>query len=54
MTGEFASELASIIGSSVALYGTRSDNILNVISNIQINEGLPHPTIDGEWQKNRS
>ncbi len=51
MTGEFASELASIIGSSIALYGTRSDNILNVISNIQINEGLPHPTIDGEWQK---
>lgn len=51
MTGEFADELASILGSSVGLYGTRRDNILNVISNIQIKEGLPHTTINGEWQK---
>ena len=51
MTGPFAAEDASMIGSSIALYGTRRDNILNVISNIQLTEGLPHPTIDGEWQK---
>ena len=51
MTGKYADELASMIGSSVALYGTRPDNILNVISNIQLNEGLPHTTINGEWQK---
>lgn len=51
LTGYHADENASMIGSSIALYGTRRDNILNVISNIQLNEGLPHPTIDGEWQK---
>ncbi len=51
MTGKYADELASMIGSSVALYGTRRDNILNVISNIQIKEGLPHITINGQWQK---
>ncbi len=51
MTGKYADELASMLGSSIALYGTRSDNILNVISNIEITEGLPRPTIDGEWQK---
>ena len=51
MTGYHADENAGMIGSSVGLYGTRTDNILNVISDIQLTEGLPHPTIDGEWQK---
>ncbi|OUP79390.1 hypothetical protein B5F07_21975, partial [Lachnoclostridium sp. An169] len=51
MTGEHADELASMIGSSIAVYGTRSDNILNVISDIETTEGLPHPTINGVWQK---
>ena len=51
MTGERADELASMIGSSIALYGTRSDNILNVIFDIETTEGLPHPTINGVWQK---
>ena len=51
MTGTFAEDNADMIGSSVALYGTRKDNILNVISNIQLTENLPHTTIDGEWQK---
>ena len=51
MTGAYAEELAGMIGSSVALYGTRRDNILNVISNIQLKEGLPHITINGKWQK---
>ena len=51
LTGEKGDRLASMIGSSVALYGTRPDNILNVISNIELTEGLPHPTIDGEWQR---
>lgn len=51
LTGYHADENASIIGSSIALYGTRTPNILNVINNIQLKEGLPHTTIDGEWQK---
>ena len=51
MTGPHAEDNASMIGSSIALYGTRPDNILNVITNIQLTEGLPRPTIDGEWQK---
>ncbi|WP_054023126.1 InlB B-repeat-containing protein [Bacillus sp. FJAT-28004] len=50
LTGDYAGD-ASIIGSSIALYGTRTPNILNVLSNIEVNEGLPHPTINGEWQK---
>ncbi len=51
MTGPRADKLASIIGSSVALYGTRTDNVLNVISNIELTEELPRPTINGKWQK---
>ena len=51
LTGYHADEDASMIGSSVGLYGTKVNNTLNVISNIQLTEGLPHPTIDGEWQR---
>ena len=51
MTKPEEQKYAKVEGSSIAIYGTRPDNILNVISNIQIKEGLPHPTIDGEWQK---
>lgn len=50
LTGDYA-DVASMIGSSIALYGTRTPNILNVLSNIEVKEGLPHPTINGEWQK---
>lgn len=50
LTGDYAGD-ASMIGSSIALFGTRTPNILNVLSNIEVNEGLPHPTINGKWQK---
>ncbi|KRF42984.1 InlB B-repeat-containing protein [Paenibacillus sp. Soil787] len=50
ITGDYAGD-ASMIGSSIALFGTRTPNILNVLSNIEVNEGLPHPTINGKWQK---
>lgn len=44
-------EDASIVGSSIALFGSKSTNILNTVSNIELGEGLPHPTVNGQWQK---
>ncbi|MBK8946859.1 MAG: hypothetical protein IPM32_16545 [Ignavibacteriae bacterium] len=40
-----------IIGSSIAIFGTTKNNILNTISKIEINENLPHPMLEGEWGK---
>ena len=40
-----------IIGSSIALFSCQPKQILDVIGKIEINEGLPHPMIDGEWGK---
>lgn len=40
------------IGSSIALWGSPdSTALLDVIENIVVSEGLPHPTIDGRWIK---
>lgn len=39
------------IGSSIALFASPSDNVLDVIEKIELTEGLPHPTINGEWIK---
>lgn len=44
-------EDASIVGSSIALFGSKSTNILNTIESIELGEGLPHPTVNGQWQK---
>jgi hypothetical protein len=38
-------------GSAVALFGTTPADALALIGRIEIAEGLPHPTIDGEWIK---
>jgi hypothetical protein len=40
-----------VIGSKIALFGCRPEDALNLIGQIEINEGLPHPVIDGEWAK---
>ncbi len=41
------------IGSSIALWGSPdSTALLDVIENIVLSEGLPHPTINGKWVKN--
>lgn len=40
-----------IIGSKIALFGCMPDKTLELIGKIEVNEGLPHPTIDGEWAK---
>lgn len=42
---------AIIPGSAIALFGCNTPNILNTISDIEIGEGLPHPMINGQWQK---
>ena len=40
------------IGSSIALWGSPdSTALLDVIENIVLSEGLPHPTINGKWIK---
>lgn len=40
------------IGSSIALWGSPdSTALMNVVQNIVLSEGLPHPTINGKWVK---
>ena len=40
-----------LIGSKVAIFGCRPDEVLSVIENIELTEGLPHPELDGVWAK---
>lgn len=40
-----------LIGSKIALFGCPIEKALETIGQIEIEEGLPHPTIDGEWVK---
>lgn len=40
-----------IIGSKIALFGCPLEKILETIEAIEIEEGLPHPLIDGQWSK---
>lgn len=40
-----------ITGSSIALFVCNPDDALETIGRIEIDEGLPHPVIDGEWGK---
>ncbi len=40
-----------ILGSKIALFGSSEEDALNVLGAIEVAEGLPHPTIDGEWGK---
>src|SRR5690606_14064197 len=40
-----------IIGSKIALFGCAPEEVLNTIEAIELDEGLPHPTIDGVWSK---
>ncbi len=43
---------ADFLGSTIALYACPDSLGLNVIEKIVLNEGLPHPTINGKWIKN--
>ena len=40
-----------IVGSKIALFGCPVERTLEIIGEIEIEEGLPHPKIDGEWGK---
>lgn len=39
------------IGSKIALFGCPVEEALEIIGKIEVAEGLPHPTIDGQWGK---
>ncbi len=41
----------NLIGSAIALFGIREENALDLIGEIEMEEGLPHILIDGEWVK---
>lgn len=38
-------------GTSIALFGCAPEQVLKTISAIEIQEGLPHPLLHGEWAK---
>ncbi|MCL6267101.1 hypothetical protein [Flagellimonas myxillae] len=40
-----------IIGSKIALFGCLPEDVLNTIEAIELEEGLPHPMLDGVWGK---
>jgi hypothetical protein len=40
-----------LVGSKIALFACPESQALKTIGQIELAEGLPHPTIDGEWAK---
>jgi hypothetical protein len=40
-----------IEGSAIALFGCREEDVLSVIEKIEIEQALPHSTLNGEWSK---
>ena len=40
-----------ILGSKIALFGCPADQALMTIGKIEVDEGLPHPMLDGVWGK---
>jgi hypothetical protein len=40
-----------VVGSKIALFGCQPEKSLEIIGQIETQEGLPHPVIDGEWSK---
>ena len=49
-----AYEDGGIFGSKIALFGCPVDQTLETIGAIELEEGLPHPQIDGQWGKTAS
>jgi len=47
-------EDGGITGSKIALFGCGTDSTLSTIGQIEVQEGLPHPMINGEWVKTSS
>ncbi|MBR9776595.1 MAG: hypothetical protein GYB55_16885 [Cytophagales bacterium] len=46
-----AYEDGGVVGSKIALFGSPPSQALNTIGIIEVQEGLPHPEINGEWAK---
>ncbi|UCG89168.1 MAG: hypothetical protein JSW71_11770 [Gemmatimonadota bacterium] len=40
-----------VVGSRIALFGSPNEKILETLGVIELEEGLPHPKIDGVWGK---
>lgn len=40
-----------IVGAKVALFGDKRSQILKRIGRVEVEQGLPHPMIEGEWAK---
>jgi hypothetical protein len=40
-----------VIGSKIALFGVPVQEVMNTLSQIELNENLPHPMLDGIWGK---
>ena len=40
-----------VVGSKIALFGCHPDKVLELIEAIELNEKLPHPTLNGVWSK---
>lgn len=41
----------TVVGSKIALFGSTPDKALETIGKIELDEGLPHPMVGGEWIK---
>lgn len=46
-----AFEDGGLVGTKIAIFGCKASKALETIGKIEIEEGLPHPEIDGEWGK---
>ncbi|MES2328131.1 MAG: hypothetical protein V4539_00925 [Bacteroidota bacterium] len=40
-----------VTGSKIALFGVPVNEVMNTLSQIEMDEGLPHPMLDGVWGK---
>lgn len=49
--GPLPGNKGSVVGSSIALFGTTPDMAPTVLSAIATGQDLPYPTINGQWQK---
>jgi len=44
-------EDGGVVGTKIALFGAPTEELLETLGAIELEEGLPHPIVDGEWGK---
>jgi hypothetical protein len=44
-------EDGGVVGTKIALFGAPTEKLLETLGAIEVEEGLPHPTVDGQWSK---